>query len=841
MENVLGSIIMNMKDERRHKTKPDIIFVDLPLMLSTNAWNLGYRYMLSSLRSRGYTGSLLYASPITIDSNQSKKSVDSLVDELEKILAQNVKGVCQPRLMESYLLSSCFNGMISRIKERQPRLIGFSVFASTLPLILKFINKLRKCGIASPIVLGGHYVTAVDDVILKNHPEIDFIIRGEGELAICELIECLNGKREYSSVRGLTYRNGNEVHINDPRPFVEDLNTLPFPATDNYQFLVDADKRDMIPLSSSRGCYYKCTYCSIQKFYRQSPKSKLWRAASPEYIVSLMTQQKKRFGASSFNFIDDLFLVPSKAGKTRAAEIAKRILRRRIKTRFAITTRADSLDARTLKLLKRAGLNQVFLGIESNFQRGLDTYRKDITVKENHEALALLRRAGLYYNLNLIFFDPYMKPEEMKENLSLIKQLRDDKYTLFFSPFVPLNIYPGTELAEILERDNLLKGDYLDYDFSFVDSRTDQIHSLLKDLPTGVLGFAFDLIVRRNLNLVRLGKNISKRSRPLLKNHERFIFQYRHWFNYIYRARIIELAIDLYQGNDTDQLREALLQRMVSYERTQIIRLFHRTLKSLLKVTDPSSLYFFTSRRRSLAYCGHSMAVVTLPKTKRRNGVSRNEMLKIVQAGFFYSPGDEILIKSRIIQKKRALSFVVQETNENPGITTQSIANFFSARFDINKRTKFIPRCHDPRSTSEQCYGTPDVPQKEPMSPDNFDGLRKRVMACNKKLYYCPAGISSYYINQEGDIYPCRRFSDVNQMKMGNVQNNTWDEIVEASFIDASVDKKPNCDECWAKYLCGGGCAFECFHKKQDIYRTEEMPCDHIKSMIGTKMNRFMK
>ena len=167
--------------------------------------------------------------------------------------------------------------ILDTIRTVKPALVGFSlIFQYYTPKFSEMASYLRDRGVACHFCAGGHYPSLRYENVLRDVPELNSVIRFEGELTVLELMECLAEGRDWHAVEGIAYRDGDRCVVNPPRPLVSDLDTLPFPARPLESALTVLGKK-AAPILASRGCSRDCAFCSIRQFYGQAPGKKVRR------------------------------------------------------------------------------------------------------------------------------------------------------------------------------------------------------------------------------------------------------------------------------------------------------------------------------------------------------------------------------------------------------------------------------------------------------------------------------------------------------------------------------------------------------------------------------------
>ena len=170
---------------------------------------------------------------------------------------------------------------------------------------MKLITIAKEVQPQAVTMLGGSHGTFWDENALKEYPSLDIVVRREGELTFIELLEKLESQASLSDVLGITYRNGDKIVRNPDRPFIEDLDSLPFPA--HHLLPLENLKHNgkiLFPLVSSRGCVFWCDFCSTVRMFGRGYR---WR--SPKNVVDEMQFVHDKYGVDQVTFYDDAFSV----------------------------------------------------------------------------------------------------------------------------------------------------------------------------------------------------------------------------------------------------------------------------------------------------------------------------------------------------------------------------------------------------------------------------------------------------------------------------------------------------------------------------------------------------
>jgi SAM-dependent methyltransferase len=309
--------------------------------------------------------------------------------------------------------------------------------------------------------MGGPHVTLAAQDTLEHFDDVDIIVRGEGELTIVEIMDCLNNDGDLGEVLGISYRDtrGHIVH-NANRPLIQDLDELPLPARhllpmERYTRTLDTPQ-GYLPLTTiytSRGCPYRCSFCSTTLVW-----GKRWRARSSLKIIEEIETLSRDYGVRAFWFVDDAFTVQ----RRRVIEFCDLILERGLDIYWTCESRVDVVDYDLLSKMQSAGCCHISYGIESGSQHILDkAVKKGITLTQAENMSRWCSELGIKQRAFFSFSYPDETMEDVKETI----QFRS-KITAEVKPMMPIMILPGTEIEEVAIRKGVLpKG------FSWVDKK----------------------------------------------------------------------------------------------------------------------------------------------------------------------------------------------------------------------------------------------------------------------------------------------------------------------------------------------------------------------------------
>jgi radical SAM superfamily enzyme YgiQ (UPF0313 family) len=363
---------------------------------------------------------------------------------------------------------------------QQPLVVGFSlIFQVFLPQFRKLARRLRAGGINSHFTIGGHFPSLCPDEVLKHFPELDSVVRFEGEDTLVDLVDRLLSSRDWRETPGLAFLKGGQIAESEPRALVEDLDSLPYPYRPFEPEQIGGFPT--LPLLASRGCARRCSFCSIHTFYRTAP-GKVVRVRKPAKVVEEMLYLLQDHGVRIILFQDDDFPIWGPAGRRWADELVGRMYDAGLVDRmiWKISCRAEYVEYELFKKLRDAGLFLVYMGLESGTEQGLKVLNKQMSVEQNLAAVRTLKELELNVSYGFMLFDPSSTFESVRENLTFLKNVTGDgRAAAVFSRMLP---YGGTPIRDALKKEGRLRGDLTRPDYVFLDLRLNEFYDLL--MPT---------------------------------------------------------------------------------------------------------------------------------------------------------------------------------------------------------------------------------------------------------------------------------------------------------------------------------------------------------------------
>jgi anaerobic magnesium-protoporphyrin IX monomethyl ester cyclase len=347
----------------------------------------------------------------------------------------------------------------AKVRRDRPDIIGVTITTENRFQSFKLIRLAKKTHPGALTVLGGPHASMAAEDCLAHIPEIDVVVRGEGEYAMLDLCRTWDVSREMEdlgNIPGLMFRSGGGIFCTPARPPIADLDELPFPAFhlvpfEKYNFTFPVHGQGALPavnVMTSRGCPFACSFCATPINWGRHV-----RMRSPENVVREIELLKARYGVKVVFFFDDTF----NANPKRADAICDLMLERKLDIFFKCDVRLDVMSRELVAKMKRAGLFHLSFGLEAGSDRVRnDIVGKRIDLRDFENLVRWCREFEIIPNVFFIFSHPTETWEDAGETIRIIERYRDG----IEGSVAILHIYPGTPLEKLARETGVLPADF---------------------------------------------------------------------------------------------------------------------------------------------------------------------------------------------------------------------------------------------------------------------------------------------------------------------------------------------------------------------------------------------
>lgn len=368
---------------------------------------------------------------------------------------------------------------------------------------LKASEIVKKNNDSTKVVWGGTHASLLPKQTLEN-PNMDLIVKGEGEITFYELVKALEKNKSPKGIRGVWYKKGKDIKSNLDRPFL-DLNKLP-PLPYNLikieNYLLKRDGKKSLYIETSRGCPYTCAYC-----YNSTMNKSVYRFLNVKNVITRIKEVVDNYGVEYLRIADDNYF----ANKNRVLRISKQIIKDKLKIWWESLGPINDLSKfsiEELKVLKQSGCCKLCFGVESGSQRILRLINKNISINQVTNLNHNLKKVGISAKYLFMFGFPTELIEDMKKTVNLAIDLRKNNNSAFIATFcyTPLPNNPLFNLAiqeGFIVPKNLESWAKYDRDLAYKDLISKENQDLITNL-----NFSFKVLMdkipgKQGLNLMK--------------------------------------------------------------------------------------------------------------------------------------------------------------------------------------------------------------------------------------------------------------------------------------------------------------------------------------------------
>ena len=436
----------------------DILFIDPPYttlknMTMDRGYNMGLTSLAAYLREAGFETGIIMGDLIL---DTGKGFLRSLIPGAN----QNVNRYAAGQQSYEHIVSTAdhpvWNNLRDMVRHYHPAAVGISYITPLRHSVTCVARLVKEVDPSIKVIAGGFQPTFCPEDVMSN-PDIDFIIRGEGEIPLLALMrELKKPEPDFPSVRGISYRDaGGAVHENPPADVIENLDSLPFPARD-LVLNCDYSVFRLHNIITARGCPYTCSFCADRRLWNGKV-----RRRSVAHVIREIEQLAATYNINYIDMVDGTFTYD----RHYTREFCNEIINRNLKIKWRCTARYDNLDPNILSLMKKSGCAGMYFGLESGSDSVLQSIDKKFTVKDAIEASRMVRESGIPCSTSILFGLPEETPEDASNTLELMKLVKTEIFDI--NSFIPL---PGTCAWDEMELDDRANIDWLKVGYKSFDN-----------------------------------------------------------------------------------------------------------------------------------------------------------------------------------------------------------------------------------------------------------------------------------------------------------------------------------------------------------------------------------
>ena len=350
---------------------------------------------------------------------------------------------CEVSILDAEIMGLSYLGIEEKLKEISPDIVGLTSPTPAMKHVAKIAEIAKKMNRHCIVIVGGPHPSALPEQTAQI-PNIDFVVIGEGELTLLELVEAIQSKEtSFSHIDGLAYKLDDKISITNRRSLIENLDTIPFPSRDllNLKLYHSAPTKKVsssessTPILTGRGCPYNCIHCISKLIWQRR-----YRVRSPKNIVDEIEECINKYNLTEFNFHDDTFTLV----EDHVINVCREIRRRDLDISWICFGRVGAISRNIIVEMKRAGCKKISLGIESGSQEILNLMRKNVTLDQISEDVKTVKGEGLDVHASFMLGNIGETRETAEKTIKFAKKLDIDNATFFIT-----TPYPGTDLYKI--------------------------------------------------------------------------------------------------------------------------------------------------------------------------------------------------------------------------------------------------------------------------------------------------------------------------------------------------------------------------------------------------------
>ena len=344
------------------------------------------------------------------------------------------------------------------MKSYNPNILVFEISTPSFHSDMKYIKHFDRLFPDASIIICGAHASVFTLEILQKFEFVDYILLGEYEQTLLELVESLEKQKNIKNIFGLAARDGANIFINSRRATIDPLDQLPWPEREDVPIYQYNDGFAGLPtpnvqILASRGCPYSCIFCLWPQTIYQEHR---YRKRNYKDVVDEIEYLIQKYNFNAFYFDDDVFNIE----KSYVKQLCEEMIQRKIRVPWGAMARIDLMDQEVLDLMAKAGIYAIKYGIESASSEILSSCNKKIVLNDAHVLIKKTQATGIKVHLTFCLGLPGENYATVEETKKFIEDVQPDSFQISLAtPF------PGTNYYHFLKNKNwLLSENWSDYD-----------------------------------------------------------------------------------------------------------------------------------------------------------------------------------------------------------------------------------------------------------------------------------------------------------------------------------------------------------------------------------------
>jgi radical SAM superfamily enzyme YgiQ (UPF0313 family) len=350
-------------------------------------------------------------------------------------------------ILDNYLLEKPIDYIKQRVSDINPKMVGITCSSVTYQQSIETAKAIKEIHPSCKVVMGGPHPSCMPESML-THPEIDYVVLGEGEQALVELSKSIlkENTKNVKNVPNLAYRENGKI-VKTPLRFIDNLDQVPYAArhllpihlydrTIEFLEVTPVDTMNII-----RGCPYECIWCNVNQIF-----GKKARSFSPQRVIGEVNYLVSEYGTKGIYFVGDLFTLY----KDKTEKICELIKKYKLDIEWVCDTRVDLVSRELLRTMRDAGCKTIWFGVESGSPKILKKIKRGFNFQQVEKAFRLCKQERINTACSFMLGIPGETLRDMEATLKFAKKLNPD-----WCQFNIIIAYPGCTLYEEIIRENL--------------------------------------------------------------------------------------------------------------------------------------------------------------------------------------------------------------------------------------------------------------------------------------------------------------------------------------------------------------------------------------------------